>query len=58
MLDKVSDFVLSFSKNLWMSRIQRALWDANFYKKKTYGLRVIKLLVLGPNLGSQKTFYF
>ena len=31
--------------------------DANFYKKKTYDLRVIKLLVLGPNSSSQKTFY-
>ena len=41
-----------------MWRIQRTLWEANFYKKWAYGVRVMKLLVLGSNSSSLKLFIF
>ena len=31
---------------------------ANFYKKRTYGLGIMKLLVLEPNLGKQRILVF
>ena len=58
MLDEVADFVLSFSKFSWLYGNQRGLWEPNFHKKWTYGLGIMKHIVLLPDLSNHKNLYF
>ena len=38
--------------------MQRAMWNANYYKKRTYGLEIMKLFSFGTKLGQQNNFLF
>ena len=60
MLEEVADFVLSFSKFSYAYREFKELCENKmlFHKKWTYGLGIMKLLVLLPNLGSHKKIIF
>ena len=46
-LDEVSIFICSFSKKIGGGKLQENLWEVNFYKNKTYNIRVMEFLVLG-----------
>ena len=52
---KYQNLFILFQK-IYGCREFKELCDANLYKKGTYDLRVMKLLVLEPDLGNQKLF--